>query len=181
MITKIDEEKWIPITISANSRKVQHYGFLYDYMTGKPGDKTDPLPAFLEEMRDFIVEKCIEIGLLTDTVRDRSHFNSCIINDYQVGQGISPHTDNKLFGKIIGCFTLSHGEFPGEMEFTREGYKKVAIHPKPNSLYIMSGECRKKWKHALIGRKSDPPLGFGKRTKRERRISVTFRRVPEMM
>jgi len=62
------------------------------------------------------------------------------------------------------------------MDFSRDGHKKVTIHPKPNSLYIMLGECRRLWKHGMIGRKSDQG-----RTRRERRISATFRRAPQKL
>lgn len=186
LIELIDRQTWHPITRSDNSRKVQHYGYLYEYMTGRPGEETDPLPDFLVCLKDILTDICVKLKLIPS---NKDYFNSCIVNDYQVGQGITSHTDNKLFGGVIGCFTLSLGRYPGEIVFTKNGETPFTIHPKPNSLYIMSGDSRYYWKHSLIGRKSDPPKSSfshkkrtenekrGDRTKRERRISVTFRNV----
>lgn len=179
LIEELDDEEWIPITSSPNSRKVQHYGFSYVYMTGQPGEKTHPLPKFLHFLRDMLKEICVQEGI----VGEGYEFNQCIINDYQPGQGISTHIDNAGYGHTIGCFTIGS---PAEMTFTkvisRSGgkakIKKVNIYPLSGSLYIMSRECRKKWSHCMVGRKSDPPLdGSGGRIKRGRRISITFRKV----
>lgn len=152
LITKLDEEgTWKPLTTSINSRKVQHYGFLYDY-------KTCPeLPSFLYELRDTLTELCIQLGLI-----DNSYvFNQCIVNNYTVGQSISSHIDVKKYGKVIGCYTVGSEAI---MKFMKEDKKEV-LNTLPNSLYIMSGDIRYNWTHEMLKLKSD------------RRISITFRNV----
>ena len=191
LFEELDAEEWIPITSSENSRVVQHYGFKYDYMSGKPGEKTHPLPKFLNSLRDKLEKVCLEEGI----IKEGYEFNQCIVNNYEPGQGISDHVDHKDYGHTIGCFTIGSG---AEMTFMRvqrmeRGAKskviKVNIYPEPRSLYIMTGECRKVWSHCMVGRKSDPnptaltlegvkAMSEPKRIKRGRRISVTFRKVP---
>ncbi|MCH9622039.1 MAG: hypothetical protein S4CHLAM20_14730 [Chlamydiia bacterium] len=201
LIEELDDEEWIPITSSENSRKVQHYGFTYNYFrggseasskVGEPGEKTHPLPKFLHFLRDMLKELCVQEGI----VGERYQFNQCIVNDYQPGQGISPHIDHKTYGHTIGCFTIGS---PAMMSFNRVIYKSegtvklnknINIYPLSGSLYIMSGECRNRWSHCMSGRKSDPNPAFveskdptkakgqPKRIKRGRRISITFRNVP---
>lgn len=99
------------------------------------------------------------------------HFNQCIINNYKEGQGISPHIDYIDYGKVIGCFTLVSG---AEMIFTLDDYK-YNLYVNSNSLYIMSGESRYKYKHSMSSKLYD--IYKNKKIKRSRRISITFRNV----
>jgi alkylated DNA repair dioxygenase AlkB len=55
-------------------------------------------------------------------------------------------------------------------------YESKEVYVAPDSLYIMSGEARYIWKHSMLSRKTD--MVDGKRIKRGRRISLTFRNVP---
>lgn len=174
LIEHIDSEgNWNPITNSDRSRRVQHYGYKYKYMTGEPGEKCDPIPLFLKRCKKVLKKICKEIGIY-DTSQP---FNSCIINEYLPGQGIAAHTDHYKFGSIIGCFTIGS---TASMVFTPRGSGKerhvVTIRPEPGSLYIMSGDARKHWKHGIPARKGDKV--DGERVERDRRISVTFRYSP---
>lgn len=177
IIKCLDRQQWIPITKSENSRLVQHYGFKYNYTTGEPGEKTEPLPKFLKKLRKRLKKLCLEEEIIDEDYC----FNQCIVNNYYSGQGIANHCDHQKYGHTIGCFTLGSS---AEMTFCKKtnhgGPKprivKVNLQPKPRSLYIMSGECRKKWSHCMVARKTDPSPG-GKRSVRGRRISVTFRQV----
>lgn len=166
-------EDWIPITDSEKSRRVQHYGYKYNYMTGEPGGKCEPFPKILKKIKKCLKNICKELGIYNS----EQPFNSCIINEYLPGQGISPHCDHYKYGDVIGCFTLGSG---ADMVFTPRSIhaprKIITIHPKPGSLYIMSGESRRKWKHCMPARKGDKI--DGKRIVRERRISITFRYSP---
>ena len=158
-----NNEKWKALSDSKNSRKVQHYGYNYDFKSGKTSTKTDPIP---EEFLSLIVslkKKCKNAGLV------ESDFNQVIVNNYEVGQGISAHTDVKEYGQIIGCYTIGSG---ATMRFTR-GEEKYDIYVEPNSLYIMSGESRYEWKHEMVARKSD--IVGDRKVQRDRRISITFR------
>ena len=168
LIDDIDSQGvWNPITNSDRSRRVQHYGYKYNYMTG---EKFEPIPNFLKSCKKKLKKICKEIGIYDGD----QPFNSCIINEYLPGQGIAAHTDHYKFGSIIGCFTVGS---TASMVFTPRGSGKdrhvVTIRPEPGSLYIMSGEARKKWKHGMPARKGDKV--DGKRIERGRRISITFR------
>lgn len=154
----IDEkDKWTAITPSANSRRVQHYGFYYDYRSGRISEPTDPIPSEFFE----IFSEAKELQM-----------NQVIVNEYYPGQGISAHTDSKRYGDTILCYTIGSG---ATMRFTKEE-ERVDLYVAPRSIYCMTGESRYDWKHEMIPRKSD--VVDDKKIQRGRRISVTFRSVP---
>lgn len=157
----LDSCEWKSLSESKNSRKVQHYGYIYDYKSGKTTQKTRSIPD--------------EFTFLIDILKRETHrdFNQVIVNNYDEGQGISAHTDVKEYGEVIGCYTICGGT---TMRFTRES-DKYELYTKPKSLYIMTGESRYKWKHEMQAKKSDVVDGI--RIKRGRRISITFRYVKD--
>lgn len=168
IIEELDSHKWTPLSASKNSRKVQHYGYLYDYTARTVNT---PGPAFIEcisHLQKILTEICLDLDLIDEDYE----FNQCIVNNYTTGQGISKHTDVKQYGPVIGCFTLGSG---ATMKFTK-GATEKEIYVEPSTLYIMSGESRTHWLHEMIGRKSDK--FNGEKIDRERRISITFRNVP---
>ena len=152
-----DGVKWKSLSDSKNSRKVQHYGYKYNYKTGNVKEKGDPIP---DEFNFLISDLNKKFG---------KKFNQVIVNNYEEGQGISAHTDVKEYGDIIGCYTIGSG---ATMRFSK-GEKKIDLYVKSRSLYVMTGESRYDWKHEMISRKSD--LVEGVKIKRGRRISITFR------
>jgi alkylated DNA repair dioxygenase AlkB len=158
LLRELDEKgQWISITNSPNSRRVQHYGFLYDYRSGRITEPATAIPSEFFEI--FPLAK--ELGM-----------NQVIINEYYPGQGISAHTDSKAYGDTILCYTIGSG---ATMRFTK-GSDKVDVYVAPRSVYIMEGESRYDWKHEMVARKSD--IVDGKKIQRGRRISITFRSVP---
>lgn len=167
IIKKLDEKNWISVSNHPNSRKVQHYGYKYGYRSYDIHQKTDPIPNFLLPLQ----KKLIKIAKFKKIINEDYVFNQCIINNYVKNQGISKHIDVKDYGNVIGCYTTGSG---ATMRF-RLGKEKVDIYTKPNSLYIMSGDARYKWTHEMPSNLSD--LVDGKRIKRGRRISITFRNV----
>jgi alkylated DNA repair dioxygenase AlkB len=166
LISFLDQRPWKSLSDSKNSRKVQHYGYLYDYKSGKTTTKTDPIPEEFQSLIDSLKKKCMMNGLKA------SDFNQVIVNNYEASQGISAHTDVKEYGPIIGCYTIGSG---ATMRFTK-GDEKYDLYVEPNSLYIMSGESRYEWKHEMVSRKSD--VVDGVKIARGRRVSITFRCVP---
>ena len=171
IIKKLDIENWLSLTTSVNSRKVQHYGYLYDYNSRKINMPTTPFPTFLIELANELTDICRQLNLIDDNYI----FNQCIVNNYQTGQGISRHTDVKAYGKVIGCFTIGSG---ATMKFVHPNtgveYEKYV---EPNSLYIMSGDARHIWTHEMLSSKSDIVNKI--KIPRGRRISITFRNVPK--
>lgn len=168
IIEQLDKLKWSPLSNSINSRVVQHYGYKYNYATYKINEKCDDLPEFLNIFKNKLTDICIKLNIIDTSY----NFNQCIVNNYDVGQGISPHIDVKSYGDVIGCFTLGSGAI---MKFTNKD-ETFEIYAKPNSLYIMSGDARYKWCHSMPIKKYD--IVNGDKITRKRRISITFRNVP---
>jgi alkylated DNA repair dioxygenase AlkB len=165
----LDEDngkKWKYLSNSKNSRKVQHYGYLYNYKSGSVKEKGDNIPKEFQFLIDALNKECLE------KLGKEYNFNQVIVNNYDPGQGISAHTDVKEYGEVIGCYTIGSG---ATMLFTKGDDIMYDLYVKKNSLYIMSGDSRYKWKHEMSGRKTD--MVNNKRVKRDRRISITFRYV----
>jgi alkylated DNA repair dioxygenase AlkB len=155
---------WVGVSTSKKARKVIQYGYTYSYAGGSLRS-TDPIPdiyAISENLSRVSPE-------LQNWIP-----NQLIINQYLPGQGIAAHIDHTArFGDKIACVTIGSGI---EIEFTR-GAEKKTIYVEPNSLYVMSGEARYKWKHEIIARRAD--LVDGKTIPRGTRVSLTYRVILE--
>ena len=186
IINKLDTNgKWKPLSLTKNSRKVQQYGFEYHYKSGNIKVPTDPMPDYIYTLSDKLTYICKKLDIIDDSY----NFNQCIVNNYNKGQAISAHIDKTDYGKVIGCYTV--GTQAAIMAFTL-GSQIYELKAKPNSLYIMSGDARWKWKHEMLPLKSfQKPLKKDSdrntiprriSTKEQkgiipRRISITFRQV----
>ncbi|MDE3016594.1 MAG: alpha-ketoglutarate-dependent dioxygenase AlkB [Pseudomonadota bacterium] len=148
LIRIIDIQPWI----TELKRRVQHYGYRYDYKARSvtPESYLGPLP-------EWLVPYC-------DRLRADGHFpqapDQVIVNEYQPGQGIAPHID------CVPCFTdtiasLSLGS-TCVMEFTHTGtQQKIPVLLEPRSLVVLSGDARYRWQHAIPYRKTDRHQGQG--------------------
>ena len=157
LLDQIDAQPWD----ATLKRRVQHYGYRYDYRARQVTTEMylGPLPGWLER----IGWQLHEDGLIEQTP------DQVIINEYLPGQGIAPHVDcEPCFGHRI--FSLSLGG-AATMEFTRRDQDKVALTLAPRSLVMIYGEARYDWKHGIPARKSDDGIP------RARRVSLTLRRV----
>jgi alkylated DNA repair dioxygenase AlkB len=157
LIEQIDGQSWD----TSMKRRVQHYGYRYDYKARKVTEDMylGQLPAWLNR----IALQLHHDGLI-DTVPDQ-----VIINEYQPGQGISAHIDcQPCFGHRI--FSLSLGS-AAIMEFSQAGKEKVEILLASRSVIMLYGEARYNWEHAIPARKLDNGIERG------RRVSLTFRKV----
>lgn len=170
LIEWIDRQAWS----SALKRRVQHYGWRYDYKAREVDASMHlgPLPVELAELADHLFEEKL-VPQLPDQV---------IINEYEAGQGITPHADVRSFADGIAMISLLES---WEMVFHAPGSKKTngrkrveQVLLERRSVAVMRGEARYEWKHEIRKRKSDPPINEGgKRRPRKRRISLTFRKV----
>ncbi len=107
-----------------------------------------------------------EDGLVPD-VPDQA-----IINEYEPGQGIADHIDcTPCFGDVVVCLSLDTSVV---MDLKR-GDQAIPILLEPRSLLVLRGEARYQWSHGIARRKQD--IGYDIPLKRERRLSVTFRKV----
>ncbi|MFZ0546134.1 MAG: alpha-ketoglutarate-dependent dioxygenase AlkB [Candidatus Promineifilaceae bacterium] len=157
LTTQIDSQVWD----TGMKRRVQHYGYRYDYKARKvtPEMYLGDLPEWLTR-----IAKQLHYDGLIDAIPDQ-----VIINEYQPGQGIAAHIDcEPCFGNRV--FSLSLGG-SAIMEFSQPSQQTVEVLLEPRSLVMIYGEARYDWKHAIPARKSDNMVP------RTRRISLTFRKV----
>jgi alkylated DNA repair dioxygenase AlkB len=159
---KIDAQKWS----TELKRRVQHYGYKYDYRKRKIEDSMvlGSLPDWLVE----IAEK-LQIENLMPAAADQ-----VIINEYLPGQGISAHVDcEPCFGDTIASISLGSCCV---MDFRNKHDKRhVPILLEPGSLLVFSGEARYQWTHGIVARTQD--IYVGQNFLRERRLSITFRTI----
>ncbi len=163
LLNKIDEQQWLDDL----KRRVQHYGFKYDYRARKVNYdmRIGELPAWLEKLS----EKLHQDGYISEVA------DQVIINEYKPGQGIASHIDcEPCFKGTIVSLSLGSGCV---MNFTNKSdkTKKVPVWLTPRSLVVLSGEARHEWLHGISARKSD--MWYGEKHERQRRVSLTFRKV----
>lgn len=160
LLAEIDARPWQ----GALKRRVQHYGYRYDYRARRAtaADYLGPIPGWLRPVGERLVAE--------------GHFaaepEQIIVNEYAPGQGISDHVDCvPCFGDTIASLSLGS---PAVMRFTPvAGGTPVSLDLAPRSLIRLTGPARYRWKHGIPARKTDPVAG-GRRP-RGRRVSLTFR------
>lgn len=162
LIKAIDNADWL----NDLKRKVQHYGFKYDYRARKIDEsfRIGDLPKWSE----FIVERLQEKKII-DFYPDQ-----LIINNYEIGEGISMHVDcEPCFADTIISLSLFSDIV---MDFKKlNSNQKENILLQRGSLLVISGDARYKYEHGIAQRKSDM---FNERKRnRQRRVSLTFRKV----
>ena len=156
LLNLIDSQKW---NLDLK-RRTQHYGYKYDY-TARSVDPS----YYLGEMPYWIDELCNKLCAESIFIEKS---DQVIINEYMPGQGITSHIDCvPCFAGTICSLSLVSGCI---MDLTYGDIKK-SIPLEPHSLLVLQGEARYKWKHGIAARKSDNGV------KRQRRISLTFRKV----
>lgn len=162
LIETIDNQIWF----SPFQRRVQHYGYIYDYKkrTVTEDMYLGVLPTWLQSLAEKLHEDTF-ISAIPDQV---------IINEYFAGQGIAPHVDcEPCFGDTILSLSLGSACIMDFYDLHSEMIHHQVLEPR--SLVVMKREVRYEWKHGISGRKSDKING--KRLSRKRRISLTFRKV----
>ena len=162
LLTEVDAHPWLDDL----KRRVQHYGFKYDYRARKVNHdmRIGELPEWLKELSEKL-RKDEYMPEVADQV---------IINEYLPGQGIASHIDcEPCFKGTISSLSLGAGCV---MNFThRSDRRKEQVWLEPGSLLVMSGEAREKWMHGITARRSD--VWEGQTHPRGRRVSLTFRNV----
>ena len=162
LLAQIDKNNWIKDL----KRRVQHYGFMYDYKARRVSHsmRVGPLPSWLQEL----AEKLQGEGYMSEVA------DQVIVNEYEPGQGISSHIDcEPCFERTV--ISLSLGS-DCVMDLTNKLDKtKMSIWLARRSIIVLSDEARYMWLHGIAPRKSDE--WDGQKYYRRRRISLTFRRV----
>ncbi len=165
LISDIDKMPWENYL----KRRVQQYGYIYDYRSAKlfaGSNKNDnyigELPEFLKEIGKRLVNENIFI----------KEPEQVIINEYLPGQGINHHVDClPCFKDIIVSLSLGSSCVMDFRKKTEVVHKKLA----QRSLLIITGESRYEWSHGIKANSSD--LIDGVWMNRNRRISLTFRNI----
>ena len=163
LLARIDEQQWLDDL----KRRVQHYGFKYDYRARKVNRdmRIGELPEWLKRLGQQLHQD-EHMPEVADQV---------IINEYQPGQGISNHIDcEPCFKDTIVSLSLGSDCV---MNFTNKSdkKKKIPVWLESRSLVVLSDEARYKWLHGIATRKWDE--WDGQKHERKRRISLTFRKV----
>lgn len=168
-ITKIEEKTLLQDVDMGTwlhdlKRRVQHFGYKYDYKIRRIEArlKIGALPDWLQGLAIKLQE-----GGYFDNIPDQ-----VIINEYEPGQGITPHIDcEPCFADTVVSLSLNS---TAVMEFSK-GDDRLSFLLEPRSIIVLSGEARYDWKHAIPARKKD--LYQGIVYPRKRRLSLTFRKV----
>ena len=162
LLTTIDGQIWM----TDLKRRVQHYGYRYDYRAR--AITTDMYLGGLPDWLMALGKKLHGDGLIASIP------TQVIINEYVAGQGIAPHVDcEPCFGDIIISLSLGSSCVMNFSHLTLD--VEIPILLEPCSLVIIQGEARHLWKHGIPARKSD--IFAGKTIPRQRRVSVTLRTV----
>lgn len=145
-------------------RRVQHYGWRYDYRrrAAEASMYLGPLPAWAAELAHRLAHHGLTPGL-SDQV---------IVNEYVESQGISRHIDCvPCFADGVATISLLQS---WEMVFTEEHgeRRKVRQLLERRSVAVLTGAARYGWAHEIPSRLVEP-TGL----RRQRRLSVTFRKV----
>ena len=151
------------------SRRVQHYGYHYDYKKRS-----------LDQINCKPIPK--EFAFIQDRLTP-AHFDKrpdqLIVNEYYAGQGINAHIDHKKsFGDQICSLSLGLECMMVFKTNKHDCNREVWIKLPRRSLLMMEGEARHEWTHEI-------PKLSGKRPNSEenqfvpepRRISFTWRNV----
>ena len=145
-------------------RRVQHYGYRYDYKARKvdPSMYLGPLPGWADELaRRLHAEGWFPVPA-----------DQLIVNEYEPGQGISRHVDCvPCFDHTIASISLGSSCV---MELSN-GKETVPLLLEPRSVVVMKDEARYRWTHAVPARKTDHYQG--RTLPRGRRVSLTFGKV----
>lgn len=171
-IVTAEEEDAIRLRLDADlwsntlKRRVQHFGYVYDYKARSV--TADAYLGRLPEWLERLAQRLVSQGYFTELP------DQVIANEYMPGQGISAHVD------CVPCFndTIVSISLLSQCEMVfrdRSGSTAVALMLQRRSAVLLKGPGRYDWTHEIPARKSD--LVGGARMMRDRRISLTFRKV----
>jgi alkylated DNA repair dioxygenase AlkB len=162
LLMAVDAEPWL----SDLRRRVQHYGYRYDYKARKVDSSMylGPLPEWAQTLAARLVSDQ-HMPIAPDQL---------IVNEYEPGQGITPHVDCvPCFGPVVCSITLG-SQCVMELSAVKEDRTETLLLER-GSLVVLSGDSRYHWRHAIPGRKTDR-VG-DQMLRRGRRVSLTFRTV----
>ena len=144
------------------NRRVQHYGFRYDYTNPGAREPAAPFPLWTEHMARRLLQYFD--GVLP---------TQCIVNEYRPGQGIGMHTDHRDFGAAVASLSLAD-DWPMRFRprnarpYVRQGAPGDRVLTLPRrSVLVLRQRARAEWMHGI-----DPS---DTASRRATRVSATFR------
>ena len=185
--------------IKPMNRRVQHYGYKFNYATLLIDDIDDADKNKIPEVFTGLLHRLLDEQIITKLP------NQLTINEYYPGDGILSHIDtHSVFEDEITSVSLLS---PIGMEFSHassEKRKKIPVYLPNRSVFVLTEDARYSWKHGITKKSTDnvviPPSSpsvnefvptanypskwstlflelfpIVKTVKRQRRISLTFR------
>ena len=162
ILLRISQAPWL----TDLSRRVQHYGYRYDYRQRGVGrhDPAGPFPRWATVIGDRLAPYFD--GRLPE---------QCIVNEYRPGQGIGMHADHASFGPIVVSLSLGDAwtmnfRPRSARPYVREGLAadEIALLPRRSAL-VLRGDARSAFMHGI-----DRAANAHRATTR---VSATFRTV----
>ena len=142
ILLRISQAPWM----TDLSRRVQHYGYRYDYRATGNG-RHAPAPAF--------PRWATVIGDRLAPYFDGAMPEQCIVNEYRPGQGIGMHADHASFGDIVVSLSLGDAwtmnfRPRSARPYVRYGLAsdEVALLPRRSAL-VLRGEARSAFMHGI--------------------------------
>lgn len=135
-------------------RRVVHFGWDYGYASWRI-TPTEPIPEWLMSLR---ARAASLMALPAERLEE------VLVTRYEPGAGIGWHRDAPMFGPIVVGVSLLGA---CRLRFQRQrgtGRETAEWLLEPRSAYVLSGEARSSWQHAI------PPT-------KALRYSITFRTV----
>lgn len=165
LLKLIDKSEWL----TDLKRRVQHYGYKYDYKARRIDKKfyLGEIPSWMGFLKERLLQRKI-----IDFIPDQA-----IVNEYLLDQGIAAHIDcEPCFGDVVISISLGGTcVFNFQKELNTKEANKIPLLLSPRTLVVMAKEARYNWLHGIPERLSDKFNGGNH--KRQRRVSITFRKV----
>lgn len=138
------KERWVSLPYS--KRRLQKWG---GDVTNEGLDNQEPLPDYYQILADALKSQSI-------IEKDINHI---LLNEYEPGIGIMPHTDGPLYFPYVCIISLgSTCTFSFYKDY--EGYKQGEVEGKlfiePRSLLIFSQKCYNEYLHSIPDTNFDP-------------------------
>ena len=158
ILMRVSDAPWL----SDLSRRVQHYGYRYDYSRSGRHAPAPAFPRWVQVIGDRL--RPLFDGVLPE---------QCIVNEYRPGQGIGMHADHPSFGPVVVSISLAatwqmHFRPRSVRPYVRHGLPsdEVAVLPRRSAL-VLRGPARSTSMHGI-----DPAANA---RQGETRVSATFR------
>lgn len=173
LLREIDSRQWE----TQLSRRTQHYGWRFEYTSKSCVPISESIPAvFIEKvLKRLGTVPNMEIPWLRNALEVSSV--QCTVNEYERGQGIAPHVDTHA-AFDDGIIALSLGSGIGlrlKQAKTSGDDRDYNLWLERRSLITYVDAARYAFMHGIVSRKGD--LIDGKWMLRNRRVSITFRRL----